>query len=308
LSVTVHQAREALGNRLRDLRKEAGLTGRRLAALASWPGSKVSKIEYGKQTPTDDDIRTWCLLTGSEDQAPDLIVAARDIETMYIEWRRKLRTGTRRRQEASLVLEADTRLLRWFEPLLVPGILHTAEYAKAVLSRVIAFYEVPDDLDTGVSARMERQQVLYKAGHHFHIVMAEQALKTEVGGPDVMVGQLDRLLAVSSLPRMTLGIIPDRSPYQVPSNQFIIFDDRLVHVEAVSAELAITQPREIALYDRAFRSLAGLAVYGPGARGLISRELAHLTGSVLRGSQTSGQIENGAHPDVGLEGDSERPR
>lgn len=273
-----------MGGRLRDLRKDAGLTGRRLAALAEWPGSKVSKIEYGKQTPTDDDIRTWCRLTCSEEQVPDLIAAARDIELMYIEWRRKLRTGTKRRQETSLRLEADTRLLRWFEPLLVPGILHTAEYAKAVLSRVIAFYEVPDDLDAGVSARMERQQVLYEHGHHFDIVMTEQALRTEVGGRDVMVGQLDRLLAVSSLPRLKLGVIPERAPYKVPSNQFIMFDDRLVHVEAVSAELTITQPREVALYDRAFRGLAALAVYGPGARTLISRELAYLTGSVPRGA------------------------
>jgi transcriptional regulator with XRE-family HTH domain len=284
LFVTVHQAREALGNRLRDLRKDTGLTGRRLAALAGWPGSKVSKIEYGKQTPTDDDIRTWCRLTCSEEQVPDLIAAARDIELMYIEWRRKLRTGTKRRQETSLRLEGDTRLLRWFEPLLVPGILHTAEYAKAVLSRVIAFYEVPDDLDAGVSARMERQQVLYEHGHHFHIVMTEQALRTEVGSRDVMVGQLDRLLAVSSLPRLKLGVIPERAPYKVPSNQFIMFDDRLVHVEAVSAELAITQPREVALYDKAFRGLAALAVYGSGARTLVSRELAYLTGSVPRGA------------------------
>ncbi len=284
MSVTAHQAREALGGQLRDLRKDAGLTGRRLAALAGWPGSKVSKIEYGKQAPTAGDIRAWCRLTGSEPQIPDLIAAARDIELMYIEWRRKLRTGTKRRQETSLLLEGDTRLLRWFEPLLVPGILHTADYAAAVLSRVIAFYEVPDDLDAGVSARIERQQVLYKAGHHFHIVMTEQALKTDVGGRDVMVGQLDRLLAVSALPRLKLGIIPERAPYTVPSNQFIMFDDRLVHVEAVSAELAITQPREIALYDRAFRGLSTLAVYGPGARSLISAELAHLTDSVPSGA------------------------
>lgn len=282
LSVTVHQAREALGSRLRDLRKDAGLTGRRLAALAGWPGSKVSKIEYGQQTPADEDIRTWCHLTGSEGQIPDLIAAARDIELMYIEWRRKLRTGTRRRQETSLALEAETRLLRWFEPQLVPGILHTADYAKAVLARVIEFYEVPGDLDAGVAARMERQQVLYKNGHHFHIVMTEQALRTEAGGHDVMVGQLDRLLAVSSLARLRLGIIPERAPYKVPSNQFIMFDDRLVHVEAVSAELAITQPREIALYDKAFRGLAALAVYGTDARALINRELASLVGSVSR--------------------------
>jgi transcriptional regulator with XRE-family HTH domain len=277
LTATVHQAREALGNRLRDLRKDAGLTGRQLATTAGWTSSKISKIEYGKQTPTDADIRAWCQLTGSEDQAADLIAAVRDIETMYVEWRRKLRTGTKRRQQSSIAIEADTKLFRWFEPLLIPGILHTAEYATAVMSRVIDFYDIPDDLDAGVSTRMERQQILYKGEHRIHVIITEQALKTSAGGTGVMIGQLDRLLAVSSLPRLTLAIIPAHAPYLVPSNQFIMFDDRMVHVETVSAELTVTQPQEIALYARAFHGLSRLAVQGPKARELITSELDRLT-------------------------------
>ncbi|MGH8965436.1 MAG: helix-turn-helix domain-containing protein, partial [Actinomycetes bacterium] len=58
----VHQAREALGQRLRDIRKDARLTGRQLAESAGWHSSKVSKIEYGRQTPAEDDIRVWCRL------------------------------------------------------------------------------------------------------------------------------------------------------------------------------------------------------------------------------------------------------
>jgi transcriptional regulator with XRE-family HTH domain len=278
LSATVHQAREALGNRLRDLRKDAGLTGRQLATLAGWPGSKISKIEYGKQTPTEDDIRVWCQLTGAAHHVADLTATIRDIETMYVEWRRKLRTGTKRRQEASVVMEADTQLFRWFEPLLIPGILHTAEYARAVMSQVIDFYEIPDDLDAGVSARMERQQILYKGDHRIHVIIGQQALKTDVGGLHTMIGQLDRLLAVASLPRVTLGIVPERAAYRVPSNQFIMFDDRMVHVETVSAELTITQPREIALYAKAFHGLFRLAAHGTPARRLISEELSRLTG------------------------------
>jgi len=277
LSATVHQAKEALGNRLRDLRRDAGLTGRQLALLAGWPGSKVSKIEYGKQTPTEADIRTWCQFTTADGQAPDLIATVRDIEIMYAEWRRKLRTGTRRRQEASIAIEAGTKLFRWFEPTLIPGIFHTSEYAAAVMRQVIDFFEIPDDLDAGVSARMERQQILYRGDHRIHGIIGEQALKTEVGGPEIMIGQLDRLLAVSSLPRVRLGIIPERAPYRVPSNQFIMFDDHMVHVEAISAELTITQPREIALYAKAFHGLTAHAVYGSAARALITAELQHLT-------------------------------
>ena len=268
-TTTVHQAREALGKRLRDIRRDAGLTGRGLAVLAGWHSSKVSKIEYGKQSPSEDDIRTWCRLCRTEDQTDDLIVVVRDIEAMYVEWRRRLLTGTKARQEKLISIEGDAELIRWYEPILIPGLLHTAEYAAAILRRVAAFYEIPNDVDAGVSARMERQQILYRPGHKFHFVMGQQALRTLVGDRDVMAGQLDRLLSAMSMGRMRLGIIPATAPYVVPSNQFIMFDDRLVHIEAISAEIAVSQPREIELYARSFDALAKLAQYGVNARRMI---------------------------------------
>lgn len=276
MSSTIHQAREALGSRLRDLRKDAGLTGMQLALLAGWHSSKVSKIEYGKQAPSEEDIRVWAGHCQASDQVADLLATVRNIEAMYVEWRRMLNTGTRRRQEASIALEAETKLFRWYEPVLIPGILHTAEYAAAVLSRVIDFYGIPDDLEAGVAARMERQQILYRGDHRFHFILAEQALHTIVGDTNVMIGQLDRLITILSMPRVSLGILPARHTYQVPSNQFILFDDRLVHVEAISAEIAVTQPREIGLYTKAFQTLSEAAVHGGDARNLIAMELATL--------------------------------
>lgn len=273
---TIYQAREALGKRLRDLRRDAGLTGRGLAILAGWHSSKVSKIEYGKQGPSEADIRTWCRLCHVEDQSNDLIIAVRDIEAMYVEWRRRLRLGTKARQEQLISIEGDTELIRWYEPILIPGLLHTAEYATAVLRRVAAFYEIPDDIDAGVSVRMDRQQILYSRRHRFHFVMGQQALRTRVGDRDVMAGQLDRLLSVMSMGRIMVGIIPATAPYTVPSSQFIMFDERLVHVEAVSAEIAVTQPREIELYLRSFAALAQLANYGANARKILLAELEAL--------------------------------
>lgn len=281
MTSSVHEAREALGRRLRDIRKDAGLTGRELATLAGWHSSKVSKIEYGKQVASEADIRVWCRHANAANQVSDLIATVRNIEAMYIEWRRMLGTGTRRRQHASRTLEAKTRLMRWYEPLLVPGILHTAEYAQAVMRRVIEFYDIPDDLDAGVAERMERQQILYRGDHRFHFIIAQQALLTTVGNDDVMIGQLDRLLAVMSLPRITLGIIPALAEYQVPTNQFIMFDNRLVHVETISAELTIKQPREITLYGKVFDRLAKLAIIGNNARALITSALDHRRQSQL---------------------------
>ncbi len=276
----MHQAREALGHRLRDIRKDAGLTGRDLAVRAGWHSSKISKIEYGKQTPSEDDIRTWCQHTGAHKQIPDLIATVRHIESMYVELRRSLGAGINRRQRAFGKRESTTSLMRWYEPLLIPGLLHTAEYAGAILRQVIDFYGTPDDLDTAAAARMERQQILYRSDHRFHFVVAHQALHTMVGNPEVMIGQLDRLLAVMSMPRVGLGIIPTDAPYVVPTNQFIMFDDQLVHLETVSAEINVTQPREIALYTKTFTALAGQAVTGAPARALITEALNHWRGQI----------------------------
>lgn len=98
MSNQAQQAREAFGARLRDLRKDARLTGRALADLTGWHLSKISKIEHGKQNASEDDIRAWCRYSNTEDQIFDLIATVRYIETMWLEWRRALQTGVKVRQ------------------------------------------------------------------------------------------------------------------------------------------------------------------------------------------------------------------
>lgn len=268
------QARDAFGARLRDLRKDAGLTGRALAELAGWQLSKVSRIEHGRRSASEDDVRAWCRHCDAEDQLPDLIATVRNIEAMWLEWRRTLRTGVKVRQQQSVGLYEKTHVFRIYQPSVVWGTLQTAEYAAASLRQVIDFYEIPDDVDGGVAARMERQQFLYKGDRRFNVILAEHVLRTNIGGPGVMRGQLDRLLAILSLPRLSLGIIPANAAYAIwPGNSFTMFDDRAVMVETYSAELTVTQPGEVALYAKAFGMLQRSAVYGQSARDLIGRAL-----------------------------------
>ncbi|WP_067470253.1 helix-turn-helix domain-containing protein [Nocardia amamiensis] len=268
MTTTAKQAREAFGERLRNLRKDAGLTGRQLAELAGWPGSKVSKIEYGRQVPTDDDVRVWCIHTRSADQVPDLIATLRNVETAYLEWRRM---RLPHRQKQSIAVADKTNLMRWFEPVLMPGLLQTPPYAEAILRRVLDFYDGPgDDLESSLAARLERQQVLYRGNHRFYFILAEQVLHTRVGTADVMREQMDRLLTAMSLPRVVLGIVPSAHQYTAPTNNFIMFDSRMVQVETISAELTITQPSEIALYEKAFHRLKDQAIHGQDARAMIA--------------------------------------
>jgi transcriptional regulator with XRE-family HTH domain len=266
-----------LGNRLRDLRRDAGLTGRDLAVLAGWHSSKVSRIEYGKQSPSEEDIRIWCQHTNAEHQIADLIASLRGIDELWIEWRKQLSLGTKKRQKISVTLAHDTKLFRVYDPTVIYGMFQTAEYAAEIMRYGIRFHQATDDLEEGVAARLERQQYLYKADRTFQVLLGEQALRTNVGGAETMTGQLDRLLAVCGLPNVSLGIIPARAPMSIaPSNAFIIFDDRLVMTETYSAELRITQPREIAVYAKAFAWLSESAAVGSHARALIRQALDEL--------------------------------
>ncbi len=277
MTTSADQARASLGIRLRDIRRDAGLSATALAQRAGWQASKVSKIEHGRQTPSEGDLGAWCEHCRAPEQLPDLVAAVRSIETQFAEWRRIMRGGVRRRQQASARVYERARLFRIYEPAVVPGLLQTREYAVAVLSTFIDFIRVPDDAEEGAGARLERQRVLTHGDRRFHMVLGEQALRTSVGGAQVMAGQLEHLLAMAGLPRLRLGIIPVDAPYRVPlNNGFWILDEALVQFDTYSAELSLVRPDEIALYGRAFERLAALAVYGAESRALITAALEHL--------------------------------
>jgi len=272
------QAREALGVRLREMRKEAGLTGRALAASIGCHFTKISRVENGSQAASEEEIRAWCLACSAGDQIPDLIATARAIESMYVEWRRHTRAGMKRLMLAPVPLYEQTTLFRIYEHSVIPGLLQTAEYSAAILSYFIDFLDAPNDLDVALQVRMERQRVIYSGNRRFIIVLEENALRTRVGSLETMAGQLDRILATISLPQVSLGIIPQVAPRKTFTQVgFWIYDNALVGVETPTAKLEITQPREIRLYAKMFEDLKQSAVHGAQARALINRALIELT-------------------------------
>ncbi len=251
------------------MRRDAGVSGRELAALAGWHESKVSRIEHGKNQPSSGDIRAYCRHCDANEQLADLLATLHNIDAAYLEYRRLLGAGVKRGQQLYAKLEAEAKVIRNYDPQIIPGLLQTADYAEAKLRSVIEFYQLPNDIDAGVSKRMERQQVLYQRDHRFHFIISERSLYTTVGSDDVMIGQLDRLHSIIGMPRVTLGIVPLMANAQVVLENFTMFDKRMVKVEGHTAEITITQPREIALYGRAFDVLARQSVTGDKARDLI---------------------------------------
>jgi hypothetical protein len=196
---------------------------------------------------------------------------------MYVEWQRHMRAGLKRSQESSVPLYERTRLVRGYENTVIPGLFHTAEYAAAILTFWNGFLGLSSDIDEAIAARLARQQIIYTGDRRFAFVLEEQTLRTRVGDADVMGGQLDRLLGVMSLSRVSVGIIPaDGERYCLAQGSFWIFDEDRVQVEGISAGLDITQPREIELHVKAFGLLQKSAVYGQQARELIRRALVGL--------------------------------
>ncbi len=268
----VHETRTALGKRLRELRSSAGISGRRLAESLSWPPSKVSKLENGRQTPTDDDIRDWTRVTGSVAETEALLASLHTLEVQHAEWQRVMRTGLRPRQQALIEWDQRTRLFRAFEATVVPGLLQTAEYARARFAEGIRRLKLPNDINDAVAARVQRQEILYRPDKRFHFVLTEAALRFRLCPPEVMLGQLDRLVSLSQLPNVRLGVIGFETQYATsPWHGFWLYDGERVLIETFSASLDLRQPQEIELYENAFEHLAAVASYGPAARGIINR-------------------------------------
>ena len=138
----------------------------------------------------------------------DLIATARSIDAMYTEWRRQMRAGMKHFQDPWRPLYEQTLLFRIYETTFIPGLLNTAGYASAILRFWTGLMNLPAGIEAAVAARMDRQNVLYSAERPFVFVIEEQALRTRVGDTEVMAGQLDRLLALMSLPMISLGVIP----------------------------------------------------------------------------------------------------
>ncbi|MGA5426618.1 helix-turn-helix domain-containing protein [Streptomyces koyangensis] len=274
---SVHEARDALGNRLRELRTAAGLSGRALAESLSWPPSKVSKLENGRQTPTDDDIRDWTRGTNSESATEALLASLHTLEVQHAEWQRQLRVGLKPHQQEIAGLDAKTRLFRAFESTFIPGLLQTAEYARYRFAQSITVFKVRNDIDEAVATRVQRQDILYRPDKRFHFVLTEAALRYRLCPPEIMLGQLDRLVSFSQLPNVKLGIIGFETAYVVaPAHGFWILDADRVMVETFSAELNLAQPQELSLYSGIFDNLAAVANYGRSARAIINRVIDDL--------------------------------
>lgn len=274
-----HTGRLTFGRRLRALRLDAGLAGKELAARLGWAASKVSRLEHGRQTATVDDVSAWVRVAGASAATRDeLLVDLRSLRIDYATWRGQFRKGGfARLQRAQAPLEASAGTVRVFEPSIVPGLLQSSDYARHVFRGLARLPGRGRDIDEGVYARMQRQEVLYQPGRQFRFLVTEATLRWLLCPAGVLVEQLERLLVLSAVPTVELAIIPldARLPHMI-WNGFWIFDEAVVLVETVSSELSLRDADDVEIYTQFFESLWQAAHREEVAVAVLHRLIAQL--------------------------------
>ncbi|MFD1934218.1 MULTISPECIES: helix-turn-helix domain-containing protein [Nonomuraea] len=272
---TFQQARIDLGLRLRQLREAAKLSGKDLAARLQWQASKVSRLENARQTATEEDVLAWAEGVGAPADAVDQLLAlAVALGVRQADWGQQDRGGMASIQEDIREMESKAKAMRVFEGGIVLGLLQTAEYARNVLLRLKHAFQTTEAVDSSVRVRMQRQEILYDPSRTFRFVMTEGALRTKMGPDHVMRGQYDRLLAVSTLPNVRLGIIPfEHDMPSAPITGFWMFDEEIVLVPTRTKEVRLTELHEIGFYSRLFEDYCKVAEFDEAGRAVIMRVL-----------------------------------
>ncbi|MEO6088413.1 MAG: helix-turn-helix transcriptional regulator [Umezawaea sp.] len=272
MATSFEQRRRDFGDRLRGLRELGGLNAKQLAEALGWNAPKLSKIETAKQTASEADLEAWLAVVRPPTETADALRAdLAAIGEAYVTWKAHVRTGHRARQEEAIAVEAEATVIRAVDLGVVPGLLQTPEYARHVLLASSGFHGGGQDIPDAVRARMRRQQVLYEPGKTIEILMTESALLHPIAPPDVMAGQIHRLVAAIGTPNVRFGILPVRVrlPYPLVHGYWIV--DQLVTIETVTAEVRVTDVDEVTTYGKLTDRLWSVAVEGSEARALLTR-------------------------------------
>jgi transcriptional regulator with XRE-family HTH domain len=244
---------------LARLRRQRGLTGLQLGRLAGMSQAKISKIENGVVAPTPQDVERLARAL----QAPDKVVAdltdrASGLRDTFTDWRltaQRLATI----QQALAQDEERAARIAVFQVGVVPGLLQTTEYARAILAENTAVLSGNDPgQDTrpapaAVTVRIQRQEVLEDPDKQFDFVIAESVLSTVVGSPAEMLAQLQRIKAVASQENVRMSILPlDAELAFPPLHGFHVFDDRAVVIDLISTTVVSRGTEDIQVYRAVF--------------------------------------------------------
>jgi transcriptional regulator with XRE-family HTH domain len=269
--------RKRLGIELRALRERAGLTCEQVGERLGYSGTRISRIETGKISAKPGDVHELLEVYGvTGREANALVQLARDARKKG--WWHTYGMNLPEWFQVYVGFEAEAVTFHDFQPLYIPGLLQTKDYARAVLLAA-PVPGAPEDIDRQVAVRLERQGILTTENPpELWFVMSEAALRVQVGSPDVMSAQMEYLAEAAARPNVTVQVLPFTSAAHVnPITGFRILgfadpkDPTVVYVEHLTGALFLEHEDEIRRYRVVFDHLRAEALGKSASLELIRR-------------------------------------
>jgi transcriptional regulator with XRE-family HTH domain len=265
-----------LAAELRRLRDAATQTGEEVAGRLGWSASKVSRIETGQTAPSRADLRRLLDLyevSGTQRDRLELLGQSAGQRGWWDAYADTLGPE----YTALIALEADAASLRWYAPMLVPGLLQTERYARDVI-RSGLLIAPPGEVERRVQVKMTRQRVLtHDSPVHLAAVLDEAVLLRMVGGPEVMREQLAHLVTMAARPNVTVQVLPlAAGAHPATAGEFTILTfpelpaPDVVYLENMTSDLYVEQEADVYRYSLAFDRLRALALDPQKSHALIA--------------------------------------
>ncbi|MDB1088072.1 helix-turn-helix transcriptional regulator [Streptomyces sp. ACA25] len=261
--------RRRLGSELRNFRKEAGKTLDDAADVLECHRSRISRLETGHLPIKRRDVEDLLDLYGVTEDGIRATLSAMARRSNQQNWWEEY--GLDPTYENLLGLESEATYIRSFETVLVPGLLQTDDYTKAVIRANPAMVS-EDSVDKLLRVRAERKTILTRKESpvRFWAIVGEAALRTPVGGSGVMTAQIEHLAKMTEQPNITLQVLPYRSGAHAGlSGPFVIFafpmpgDREIIFLENLTSSLYLEKPSTVEEYTLVFDVLRSSAL-NPG--------------------------------------------
>lgn len=282
--------RRELGARLRELRLGRGLTVEQVSEQLLCSPSKVSRMETGHRGATLRDVRDLCQIYGLIDTAQVEYLMGLVREAKQQAWWQSYDLDI---YATYVGLEQAATTLCYYQSTIVPGLLQTVGYARAMYEGSMPAEFTPERTGELIEVRMRRQQVLTRDPPlQLRVVLDEAVLHRVVGGPEVMAGQLRHFNAIAKRPNVTLQIIPfSVGAHPAMENMFNIIEfgdvaPSVVYVEGLMGWLFLERENDVVRYARVFKYLCELALNPKDTIELISEVGARYDHVQLPASET----------------------
>jgi transcriptional regulator with XRE-family HTH domain len=267
-----------LAAELRRMRDAATMTGEEAAARLGWSASKISRIETGQTPASLADLRRLLdvyEVFGSQRERLELLVESAAQRGWWDAY-----ADTLGPEYAALIaLETEAQSVRWYSPMLVPGLLQTEQYAREVI-RSGLLIAPPGEVERRVQVKMTRQRVLTKDDPlKLSVILDEAAILRPVGSPEIMREQLGHLASVAGLPNVTIQVLPlAAGTHPATSGEFTILGfpelvaPDVVYLENMTSDLYVEREGDVYRYAIAFDRLRALALSTDESAALIAAQ------------------------------------